>query len=87
MNAATFIQTIRQAQADGQTEVRARLTSPVRGVVAVAIRNLQGVRNGNKHDLWIESISGSRVIGRAYLGSRNQTVHLDGWPEAIAYFN
>lgn len=83
MTAADFITAIRKAQSNGENGLHATLVEPFRGCRNVFI-DVSGMANGNKHDLWIRSKSGSKIVGRAYLGSRKMPVNLEGWPERIA---
>ncbi len=86
MEASEFISMIRAAQAAGKTSVKARLKSMVRGVLNAEFV-IDGSRNGNKHDIWIQSATGAKKgIGRAYLGSARMETRLEGWNELIDNF-
>lgn len=83
MNDNDFVAWIRDAQSKGIGRVFATLAAPCRGVERIAII-IDGHLNGNPHDLWIESRSGKRGLGRAYLGSKRVPQDLEGWPARIA---
>lgn len=86
MTEQQFIDTIREAQARGKSELAAILNGIFRGVKRAVLRNLDGHINGNPHDIWIESASGKKVIGRAYLGSPQRAANLEGWHNRIKNF-
>lgn len=84
MTAEDLITAIRAAQAANRDELPATMQTPIRGVRHVVLRNLDGHVNGNPHDIWIESVSGKKVLGRMFLGSkRRRTPDLEGWESRL----
>lgn len=85
MTDSEFIDAVRKAKEDGCSEIFGELHAPVRGIRKVAIRNLDASRNGDHTDLWIESRSGAKVIGRCEIpGAKKSRCRLEGWPQMFA---
>ena len=86
MTSNEFIDTILAAKSKGALVLYGGLYRAHGGVRFIAIRNLHGEMNGDTADMWIESRSGKRVLGHAFIGSRrNRKAELQGWPERIGW--
>jgi hypothetical protein len=87
MKKEELIKLIRDAKKDGRSQIDALLSRAVRGVKHITLKNLDGRRNGNPHDIWVDSRSGKKTIGRIYLGSRNIKANTEGWESLILEVN
>ena len=90
MTDVEFVEFIRNVQNKGTkgtrwrcSEILGELVTKYRGCRYIRL-SVDGSRNGNPHDIWIESRSGRKILGRAYLGSKQGKQNLEGWPERIA---
>ena len=79
-----FVDLCRAAQKTPGGTFHGRLVAAVRGCI-MFVADCSGACNGNPRDIWIlGASSGKKVLGRAYLGSRNMAQDLEGWPGRIA---
>ena len=79
-----LIETIRAAKAAGIREISGQLRDKIRGVKRIRLTNLDGRKNGNTADIWIESESGAKVLGHIFTGSRKRpSADCCGWDEMI----
>jgi hypothetical protein len=83
MTSIELISAIRAAQEAGLTSMTVTLSSPVRGCKR-ALLTISGAPNGNRHDVWVESLSRKKTLGRIYLGSRKMPANTEGWEAVIA---
>jgi len=82
METNQIIEAIRNAQKQGLSEIPARLSMLCRGCKNVTLL-IDGSRNGNKHDVWVDSPSQRKTLGRIYLGSKNIAQDVDQWNDLI----
>ena len=84
MSTVALIETIQAAKAAGLSEIAGELRTKVCGVKRIRLTNLDGRKNGNTADVWIESESGAKVLGQIFTGSRrNRVADCRGWDELI----
>ena len=84
MTTQQLIDAIRIAQSRGHKAIGGTLHCKIRGVKNIRLTNLDGAINGNPHDVWVESESGKKVLGRIYLGSKKTPANTEGWENSIA---